>query len=108
MEDELIDRNPVPKFRKSLGLRVPSGDEAYTSAELESLFAGESNDSSAESASSTSVPSSAPPPAPPASQHLRVELASVSSTARERTRRRSSPGAAATALTRGRRALHVQ
>jgi integrase len=39
VEDELIDRNPVPKFRKSLGLRVPSGDEAYTSAELESLFA---------------------------------------------------------------------
>jgi integrase len=39
VEDALIVRNPVPKFRKSLGLRVPSGDEAYTTTELEALWA---------------------------------------------------------------------
>jgi integrase len=38
-EDELIDRNPVPKFRKGLRLKIPSGDETYTDAELESLWA---------------------------------------------------------------------
>jgi hypothetical protein len=39
VEDELIPRNPVPKFRKAQRLRIPSGDEAYTDAELESLWA---------------------------------------------------------------------
>lgn len=39
VEDELIARNPVPKFRKGLGLKVPKGDEAYTDAELETLWA---------------------------------------------------------------------
>lgn len=39
VEDELIPRNPVPKFRKSLGLKVAKGDEAYTDQELEALWA---------------------------------------------------------------------
>lgn len=38
-EDEgLIPRNPVPKFKKGLRLRVPRGDEAFTDVELSQLW----------------------------------------------------------------------
>lgn len=35
----LIPANPVPRFRKSLKLRVPKGDESFTDAELVALWA---------------------------------------------------------------------
>jgi integrase len=39
VDDDLIEANPVRKFRKALQLRIPKGDEPYTDAELEALWA---------------------------------------------------------------------
>lgn len=39
VEDDLLVRNPVPRFRKALRLRVASGSDPYTDLELAALWA---------------------------------------------------------------------